>query len=194
MRHTHDLGWFIVPSILVAGALVPAWLRCREFPRLGLDQRHFLPALEVLCHICIYVFAALLVGLWFLTQAGLSIPLEPVIPEQHDWLTWVVYQFMYVAVAEEVFFRGYVQGNLMRLMGRHPWSGGRVEECLAVFVSAAVFAMAHFVVQGQAVSLLTFLPGLILAWLFLRTRTLLAPILFHGLANVTYGILALTLA
>jgi hypothetical protein len=150
--------------------------------------------MEVLCHICIYVFSALLVMLWLLTRAGLSIPLEPIMPEQHDWLTWVGYQFLYVAVAEEVFFRGYVQGNLMRLMGKQPWSRGHVEECVSVFASAAVFALAHFAVQGRAISLLTFLPGLILAWLFLRTRTLLAPILFHGLANVTYGILALTLA
>jgi membrane protease YdiL (CAAX protease family) len=36
----------------------------------------------------------------------------------------------------------------------------------------------------------TFLPGLVLAWLFIRTRALLAPILFHGLANVSYGLFA----
>jgi membrane protease YdiL (CAAX protease family) len=41
---------------------------------------------------------------------------------------------------------------------------------------------------------LTFLPGLILAWLFLRTGSLLAPIVFHGLANVSYAMMAMALA
>jgi len=43
------------------------------------------------------------------------------------------------------------------------------------------------------VSAVTFLPGLILGWLFIRTGSLLAPILFHGLANTFYCMLAMAL-
>jgi len=53
-------------------------------------------------------------------------------------------------------------------------------------LSAAFFAIAHAMVYGQLISVLTFLPGLILGWLFVQTRSLLAPILFHGLANTWY--------
>ncbi len=48
--------------------------------------------------------------------------------------------------------------------------------------------------QGRPTAALTFLPGLLLGWLFLRTGSLLSPILFHGLANVSYAVMALTLA
>ena len=65
---------------------------------------------------------------------------------------------------------------------------------IAIVVSATCFALAHVIVQGRMVCLLTFFPGLLLAWLFVRTRTLLAPILFHGLANIAYGLMALSLA
>jgi membrane protease YdiL (CAAX protease family) len=61
-------------------------------------------------------------------------------------------------------------------------------------LSATCFAVAHVIVQGQVTSIVTFLPGVLMAWLFIRTRSLLAPILFHGLANATYGIMAMTLA
>jgi len=36
-------------------------------------------------------------------------------------------------------------------------------------------------------------PRLTLAWLFFRTGTLLAPILFHGLANVSYALMGMAL-
>jgi hypothetical protein len=65
---------------------------------------------------------------------------------------------------------------------------------IAIGISAACFALAHVIVQGRLTAVLTFVPGLILAWLFFRTGTLLAPILFHGLANVSYAMMAMTLA
>jgi membrane protease YdiL (CAAX protease family) len=120
----------------------------------------------------------------------LPIPARPVMTGFDGWLTWLVYQFLYVAVAEEVFFQGYVQTNVMRCLGNaHP---GR--QYLAMLISAGCFALAHVVVQGQVASALTFLPGVILAWLLIRTRSLLAPILFHGLANVSYGVIALAMS
>jgi membrane protease YdiL (CAAX protease family) len=70
---------------------------------------------------------------------------------------------------------------------------GFAPACIAIFVSAGCFALAHVVVQGQITAALTFVPGVILAWLFLRTGSLLAPILFHGVANVSYAVIALTL-
>jgi membrane protease YdiL (CAAX protease family) len=61
-----------------------------------------------------------------------------------------------------------------------------IQHWAAIAASSGCFAVAHAVVQGQAAGLLTFLPGLVMGWLFVRTGTLLAPILFHGLANVVW--------
>jgi len=189
-----DFRWFIIPSVLVSAALIPTWLRKSEFPRIGLDREHLPFSLETVCHTCVYVFPAIFLALWVITSMGLPIPLKPVIAAQPNWATWLLYQFLYVAVAEELFFRGYVQANVMRLMRSAGWGPPHTHEFVGMLASAACFALAHFVVQGHTVSLLTFVPGLLFAWLFVRTRSLLAPILLHGLANVSYGIMALTLA
>jgi membrane protease YdiL (CAAX protease family) len=93
---------------------------------------------------------------------------------------------MYVAAAEEVFFRGYVLSNILRLTRSIQKIGGLKPTLLSIIISAAIFAAAHTLVQGELYSVLTFLPGLVLGWLFVRTRSLAAPILFHGLANVAY--------
>jgi membrane protease YdiL (CAAX protease family) len=42
--------------------------------------------------------------------------------------------------------------------------------------------------------IITFLPGLIFGWLLVKTKSLLAPVLFHGLANAVYGLIAAALA
>lgn len=189
-----DYRWFIIPSLLVSAALVPTWLRKEEFPRIGLDRQHLPLSLGTVCHACIYVFPAIFLVLWWMTSMRLPIPLKPVIAAQHNWVTWLLYQFLYVAVAEELFFRGYVQANVMRLLRNARWGPSHRHEFVGMLASAGCFALAHVVVRGQTTALVTFAPGLLFAWLFVRTRTLLAPILLHGLANVSYGIMALTLA
>ena len=190
-----SIQWMAIPGVLVTAALVPAWIRKREFPRVGLrgEGALCLSAGTVGC-VCLSVFPAAFFGLWVLTLLNLPVPLRPIVPERRDWLAWLLYQFFYVAVAEEVFFRGYVQANAMswlRCAGRRP---GITAPWAAVFLSAGCFAAAHIVVQGQPTAALTFLPGLILGWLFFRTGSLLAPIVFHGLANVSYAVITMTLA
>lgn len=201
--HVHqpaDVGWLLIPCTLVVAALAPAWIARRDFPRMGLRIESAVLALKTVLPACLCVLPALYLGLWLLTSWGLPIPLRPVLADQQSWFTWLLYQFLYVAAAEEVFFRGYVQANVMTMLrmrhaSRTTHDARRTtDQWIAMTISAGCFALAHVVVQGQIVSIVTFLPGLLMAWLFLRTRSLLAPILFHGLANVSYGILAATFA
>ena len=114
-------------------------------------------------------------------------PLGPVLLEADARVGWIVFQFLYVATSEEIFFRGYLITRLEHLFGtdhRH-----RMTPFLCIVISAASFALAHVVLQGSAIAALTFLPGLVLGWLFIKTRSLLAPVLFHGIANVFYVII-----
>ena len=183
-----SIQWIAVPAVLVIASLVPAWIGKREFPPLGLRGA------GTLAVACVCVFPLFFFGLWVLTLLNLPVPLRPIVPERQGWLTWLLYQFFYVAVAEEMFFRGYVQGNVMRWLNRLGRRPGLGPQGITILISAGCFAVAHVVVQGQIIPILTFLPGLVLGWLFLRTGTLLAPILFHGLANVSYAAMAMTLA
>jgi len=188
-----DLRRLAIPALLVAGAALPTWIAGREFPPFGLDSRNLRRALRPVGCLCLCIFPLVFLGLWLLTSLHLPVPLRPVMADGQSWLAWLLYQFLYVAVAEEVFFRGYVQANIMRLLERAPRLSSLGQQRVAILLSAACFAVAHLVVQGQITSLLVFLPGLILAWLFAHTRSLLAPVLFHGLANAVYFALAMLL-
>jgi membrane protease YdiL (CAAX protease family) len=190
----HEIRWFLIPGLLTVAALVPPWLTQREFPRFGFDREHIGLALGTVCRLSVYVLPMTFLALWGLQNLRLPIPLRPIIADRQTGLSWLLYQFLYVALAEEVFFRGYFQANVMRLLARARGLQRPTQERIAIVASAACFAGAHILVQGQALPILTFLPGLLLAWLFVQTRSLLASILFHGLANVSYGIMAITLA
>ena len=183
-------AWFASPAILIAATLIPTAIRRTEFPKVGLNIRQIGSTVLVVCQTCIVVFSALFVGLWLLKSFGLGLPLQPVQPNEHGWVSWLFYQFMYVAVAEEVFFRGYVQSNILRLTNPGKDGQRRLWKWLSIVLSAACFAVAHIIIQGRIILALTFLPGLICGWLFIRTRSLLAPILFHGLANTCYLLMA----
>ncbi len=188
------VAWLAAPVILVAAALVPAVIRRQKSADIGLNISRMRSSLMVLGLTCAVIFPALFAGLWLLKSFGLELPLRPVLPPAQSMAWWLFYQFMYVAVAEEVFFRGYVQSNVLRLTNTVIGGRCRLQQWTSIVISAAIFAVAHIVVQGQITSALTFLPGLVLGWLFLRTRSLLAPILFHGLANTCYFVMAAAFA
>ena len=185
-----NAAWFVNPGILVLAALIPTATRRAKFPKIGLNIRQIGPTVLVVCQTCVVVFSALFAGLWLFKSFGLGLPLHPEPPKEQGWISWLFYQFMYVAVAEEVFFRGYVQNNILRLTNAGEGNQSRLWKWLSIVLSAACFAVAHMIIQGRAIFALTFLPGLVLGWLFIRSRSLLAPILFHGLANTCYFVMA----
>jgi len=187
-------AWFMAPGILVAAAIIPTAIKTRKFPKIGFNVKQIRNSLVVLGWTCMVVFPATFFGCWLLKSYGLDFPLRPVLPEGQNWACWLFYQFMYVAVAEEVFFRGYVQGNIFRLTSTMKLEQCGLQQWISITLSAACFAAAHIIVTGKIISVLTFLPGLILGWLFTRTRSLLAPILFHGLANICYFLMAAAFA
>jgi len=196
-KHT----WFVTPAILIAAALIPTAINKRDFARIGFSSKQIRHSLVLLGWACIVTFPLMFCGLWLMRYWGL-VPLRAVMPPVQGWFSWLFYQFMYVAVTEELFFRGYVQNNILKSTSTLPqeqivgWGlphhrkisglSGLKPTILSIIISAACFAAAHTIVQGELMSVLTFLPGLALGWLFVRTRSLLAPILFHGLANVSY--------
>jgi len=189
-----ESGWLVAPGILVAGALAPTVIKRRRFPGIGFGAGQITTALPVVFLTCVVTFPAVFYGLWLLKSYGVKLALQPGLSHNQEWISWLFYQFMYVAVAEEVFFRGYVQSNILRLMNTARPGQHRLQQWISICISAAFFAVAHIIVRGQIISGLTFLPGLILGWLFIRTKSLLAPILFHGLANTCYCITAAILA
>jgi membrane protease YdiL (CAAX protease family) len=181
-----EYAWFVAPGVLVAAAITPAAIKRRAFAEIGFNVKQIRSSLVVLGWTCIVVLPATFSGCWLLKSYGLELPLRPVLQGEQNWVRWIFYQFMYVAVAEEVFFRWFLQSNILRLISTTKLEQRRQRQWIAIVISSAVFAVAHIIVAGKIISVLTFLPGLILGWLFIRTRSLIAPILFHGIANTFY--------
>jgi membrane protease YdiL (CAAX protease family) len=179
-------AWLIPPGILIISALLPLAIKRDGFSQLGFNIDHLRDSLIVLGWTCISVLPLTFFGLWLLKSFGFDLFLRPVLPKEHGWISWLFYQFLYVALAEELFFRGYLQSHILRLTTPIMVKWPRRWQWISIGISAACFAMAHVIIQGHIVSALTFLPGLILGWLFIRTKSILAPILFHGLANTFY--------
>ena len=179
-------SWLLIPITWTAFALAPAAFR--RTPRERLGFRACRPG-RLAAHVgaaCL-VSAVVLALLAVVTRkTGLSAPLAPRV-QPGQWWSWTVYQLMYVAVSEELFFRGYLQSNLLGLLGADVPDPPAAPAVGAIVISSLVFALAHVVVLRAPQSAVVFFPSLLMGWLRWRTGSLLAPMLYHGLANVMYA-------
>ena len=176
------------PCTLVMAALIPTFIKRRKLTDIHLPIEQPALSLKLLGLTCLVLFPLTFLVLFSIRYLALPLPLAPAVITRPT-PAWLLYQFMYVAVAEEIFFRGYLQGNLLRLVTDTRSTFARFWPTLTIIISAAAFAAAHAALSANPLALVTFLPGLVFGWLFLRTRSLLAPILFHGLANTFYALI-----
>jgi membrane protease YdiL (CAAX protease family) len=87
-------------------------------------------------------------------------------------LSWTL-----AAIGEELFFRAHIIASLRGILGQ-----GRLATLIAVAASVIFFAVTH-AYQGLIGMLDVGLFGLLLAWLYLRSNSLLPSIIAHGLSN-----------
>lgn len=103
-------------------------------------------------------------------------------------VAFILTQLLMVALPEEVFFRGYLQNKL----------GNNIK---GVIIVSLLFAVGHFItlclggghniaICSQAI--LTFFPSLVMGYLYLKTKTLWASIIFHFFANIVHISIALS--
>ena len=92
----------------------------------------------------------------------------------------IVRQLLWIALPEELFFRGYVLQRLQDATTprQPPCSRG------PLLLSAALFALAHVVTLSGWGRAAVFFPACLLAWLRVHSQGLLLPTLFHWLANL----------
>jgi uncharacterized protein len=105
-----------------------------------------------------------------------------------DFALLAATQVLVVALPEELFFRGYLLGQLAaRWPARRSLAGAPVGAALVL--SALLFALGHFLVDFNPQRLAVFFPGLVFAWMRLRSGSLLPGTLYHALCNLLADVL-----
>jgi len=110
----------------------------------------------------------------FLSFASTSV--VPTLPtfEMKSLLINLVYMVLFVGLAEELLFRGLIQRGLMGVFGTK-WG---------IFGAALLFAVAHLT-QGLSLGLgFIFVMGMVLGYIYYKTKSLVAPVVLHGMGNV----------
>ena len=100
------------------------------------------------------------------------------------WLALIGFQLLWVALPEELLFRGALQGMLRR--------GDSAQDPfpipLSVICSGILFALVHVMAEQSVGGLRVFAPGILFGVLRERTGSLLAPILVHAVSNAALAV------
>ena len=180
-------GWILVPLVWIVAALLPTKIRGVAWAKIGVTLARPRRSLRLFAWTSLVVLPLLFCGVLLWARLGFPLPLRPA-PAGRRWVSWIIYQLFYVSIAEELFFRGYVQSNLTRGLALVAPKFLRFCGGAGVALSSALFALAHVAVLGAATAGLAFFPGLLFGWLRARTGSLLAPVLFHATANIGYAV------
>ena len=161
---------FALPALLIMRARDDRWQRFRgQFRPLSVETTGYCMLGAVACT----VVASLAVSLWLpVVEKALGyVPADTPLPNPEnagEWVAAIVAVAVIPAMAEEMFFRGFLQTAVGKFFPR-----------AAVWIVAAVFALLHFDIAS--------LPGLLLVGVLLgkmkNKRGLFASMLFHALYN-----------
>ncbi len=170
--------WIIVPAYflyipLFTGVnLNETGLNIREWKR---GTRDFIVA-------SLLIFPPYAIGFRYFYIYVLGIPFAPGFRE--NLATLILSEFFYVALPEEFFYRGYVQGVLRKEKDRVYFEVAGCRFTRAIFFTSLLFALGHFVIDFNPARFSVFFPSLIFGCLKERNNDLVAPILFHASSNI----------
>mgnify|MGYP001108732949 CR=1 FL=1 len=93
---------------------------------------------------------------------------------------WIPTNLLLVCVMEEVFYRGFIQKELIKAFS--PYKGGK---WLAVVLAAVIFGASHYT-GGIPYILLSTLAGGVYGYVFMRSHRLESSIVVHFLVNLIH--------
>jgi membrane protease YdiL (CAAX protease family) len=107
-----------------------------------------------------------------------------IIRRQIWWLPFaLLVQLLLVALPEEFFYRGYLQGRIDDLTPIR-WNLGPFHTSPAILITSTLFALSHFLSGFNPLRLSVFFPSLVFGWLKDRSEGLVAPIVYHAACNL----------
>lgn len=103
---------------------------------------------------------------------------DPKVPDSL-WI-WAPTNLLFVCLAEEAFFRGFIQKNLQNICASLKFGN-----CMAILITAILFGLAHYM-GGVKYMILATIAGVGYGWVYWRTRRIEASILTHFGLNLTH--------
>ncbi len=97
-------------------------------------------------------------------------------------LIWAINNFFFVAFAEEVIFRRYVQTGLL-----HYFRSTQYGDFLAIFGAALLFGLAHWT-GGFTNVMLASLAGVFYGFCFYQTSNVRSALVLHFMVNLTHAL------
>ncbi len=173
---TSSLPWFFINqeyllpsvySVILALCFWHIYLKRLSFSELGFKKDKW-PK---------YVLMGIAIGIPMGTVEYLILRLAPAFPtfEFKYLLRDLVYMVGFVGLGEELLFRGLLQRDLTKVLG---WKWG-------IILASLVFAVMHLTWRSVPELIFVFLASLVLGYLYYRTKSLVMPIVVHGIGNVT---------
>ena len=172
---TSSLPWFFINqqyllpavcSTILALCLWHIYQKKLSFSELGLKRDKWLKYLLIGVAIGIPVG----VGEYFVIHPAPAFPTFEVKYLLRD----MAYMFLFVGIGEELLFRGLLQRDLMKALG---WKWG-------IILASLMFAVMHLTWRSIPELVFVFFVGLVLGCLYYKTKSLVAPIVLHGVGNV----------
>lgn len=96
-------------------------------------------------------------------------------------LTNIVNNLLIVALPEEIFFRGYLQGRFQMVYESRRLFGPL---SIANFITSVLFALGHFFISPRFERLAVFFPSLLFGYLRERRGNIYPSVVIHWLSNV----------
>jgi len=123
-----------------------------------------------------YVLIGVVIGIPLGVVEYLILEPEPTFPtfEVKYLFRDIVYMLLFVGLGEEVLFRGFIQVDLSKAFG---WKWG-------LFGASVMFAVMHLTWRSIPELGFVFVAGVILGALYIKTKSLVAPIVLHAANNV----------
>jgi hypothetical protein len=184
-------GWETVESLLLPvfflyAPILLAYLTDRDLDRLGLGRGPAGRGAADLALFGLVILPLFLLGFFVLMKFGFGRSF--VLNRSSGLGGALLWNTLGVALPEEVFFRGFLQERLDRLFPpRLGFLKARIGP--GIFIAAAVFAAAHYLMIPRASRLLVFFPGLLFGLLRARAGSVLPGVFAHGLANAAFQFL-----
>jgi len=172
---TSSLPWFFINqqyllpavySTVLALCLWHIYQKKLNFSELGFHREKWLK----------YVLVGIAIGIPIGMVEYFVLRPAPAFPtfEVRYLLRDLVYMVAFVGLGEELLFRGLLQRDLINVFG---WKQG-------IVLASLVFAVMHLTWRSVPELVFVFFASLIFGYLYYKTKSLVAPIVVHGIGNV----------